>query len=62
MIGRATSGCYGHSVGKSLALAYVESGTGSVGTELELEILDKRYPARVIEESPCDPQNEKLRV
>ena len=62
MIGRATSGCYGHSVGKSLALAYVESGTGSVGTELELEILDKRYPARVIEESPCDPNNEKLRV
>jgi dimethylglycine dehydrogenase len=43
-------------------LAYVESGTGSVGTELELEILDKRYPARVIEESPCDPNNEKLRV
>ena len=62
MIGRATSGCYGHSVGKSLALAYVESGTGSVGTELELEILDKRYPARVIEESPCDSNNEKLRV
>ena len=62
MIGRTTSGCYGHSVGKSLALAYVESGTGSVGTELELEILDKRYPARVIEDSPCDPQNEKLRV
>ena len=62
MVGRATSGCFGHSIGKSLALAYVESGIGNIGTELELEILDKRFPTRVIPESPCDPQNEKLRI
>jgi dimethylglycine dehydrogenase len=62
MVGRVTSGCFGHSIGKSLALAYVESGIGNIGTELELEILDKRFPTRVIPESPCDPQNEKLRI
>ena len=62
MIGRATSGCYGHSIGRSLALAYVESGKGRVGEEYEIEILDRRLPARVIPESPCDPENQKLRA
>ena len=62
MIGRATSGCYGHSIGRSLALAYVESGKGRVGEEYEIEILDRRHPARVIPDSPCDPENQKLRA
>jgi dimethylglycine dehydrogenase len=62
MIGRATSGCYGHSIGKSLALAYVQSGNGDIGTELEIEIIGERRPALVIPESPCDPDNLKLRA
>ncbi len=62
MIGRATSGCFGHSVGKSLALAYVQTGNGDIGTELEIEILGERRLAYVIPESPCDPENEKLRA
>ena len=62
MIGRATSGCFGHSIGKSLALAYVKTGNGDIGTELEVEILGEHRPARVINESPCDPENKKLRA
>ena len=62
MIGRATSGCFGHSIGKSLALAYVKTGNSDIGTELEVEILGERRPARVINESPCDPENKKLRA
>jgi dimethylglycine dehydrogenase len=62
MVGRATSGCYGHSIGKSLALAYVKSGNGDIGTELEIEILGERRAARVIPESPCDPDNLRLRA
>ena len=62
MIGRATSGCFGHSIGKSLALAYVKKGNGEVGTELEVEILGQRRSARVINESPSDPENQKLRA
>ena len=62
MIGRATSGCFGHSVGKSLALAYVQTGNGDIGMELEIEILGERRLAHVIPESPCDPENEKLRA
>ena len=62
MVGRATSGCYGHSVGKSLALGYVNAGNSDIGTGLEIEILGDRLPALVIPESPCDPENEKLRA
>ena len=62
MIGRATSGCFGHSIGKSLALAYVKKGYSQIGTKLEVEILGVRCPARVINESPCDPENNKLRA
>ena len=62
MIGRATSGCYGHNVGKSLALGYVRAGLDTLGTELEIEVLRERFVARVIEESPWDPENERLRA
>ena len=51
----------GHFIGKSLAIGYVDAGHGDVGSELEIEILGKRYPARAIPESPHDPDNERLR-
>lgn len=61
MVGRATSGIYGHNCGKSLALAYVASEAAEVGTELEIVILQERFPAVVIPDSPWDPENERLR-
>ena len=62
MVGRATAGAYGHTVGKSLAIGYVARDAGEVGTELEFDILGQRHPAKVIPESPADPDNEKLRT
>ena len=59
MVGRVTAGAYGHFLGRSLALAYVEAG---VGSRLEIEILGRRYPARVIEDSPHDPENARPRA
>ena len=61
MVGRATAGAFGHYIGQSLAIGYIDAGFGAVGTELEIEILGKRYPAQVIPESPHDPENERLR-
>ncbi|MEP3280232.1 MAG: FAD-dependent oxidoreductase [Stappiaceae bacterium] len=61
LVGRATSGGYGWRVGKSLALAMVPPHLAELGTKLEIKILDKMYPVTVIEESPFDPQNERLR-
>ena len=61
MVGRATSGAFGHTLGKSLALGYVARAHAEPGRELELEILDTRVPARVVPASPVDPANERLR-
>ncbi len=62
MVGRATSGAYGYTVGKSLAVAYVNPEVAAIGTELKIEILGKKYPAVVIPESPWDPENKRLRA
>ncbi len=62
LVGRATSGAYGHTVEQSLALAYVTPETGEIGTQVEIEILGERRPARVIAPSPCDPDNKQPRA
>ena len=62
MVGRATSGVYGHTVGRSLALAYVRPEAAAVGARLAIDILGARRPARVIPDSPHDPGNERLRT
>ena len=61
MVGRCTSGGYGWRLGKSLALAMIEQGNEKIGNELEVEIFTKRHKATVLEESPFDPGNERLR-
>jgi dimethylglycine dehydrogenase len=61
-IGRATGGGYGFRLGKSLALAMVAPAHAATGTRLEIEILGERYACTVLEESPYDPQNARLRA
>jgi dimethylglycine dehydrogenase len=61
-VGRATGGGYGWRLSKSLALAMVEPELSEIDTELEIEILGKRHKVTVIEESPYDPGNEKIRA
>ncbi len=61
-VGRATGGGYGWRLGKSLALGMVRPDLAAVGTELEIEILGKRHRVTVLEESPYDPGNEKIRA
>ena len=61
MIGRATAGSYGHFIGKSLALGYVQTGYGKAGKKIEIEILGERYNCTVVENSPHDPENIRLR-
>ncbi len=42
--------------------AVVDTDLHEIGTELEIEILGDLFKATVIEESPYDPQNGKLRA
>jgi dimethylglycine dehydrogenase len=62
LVGRATAGSYGHTLGKSLALAYVTPDNAAVGTALDIEILGERKRATVLGESPYDPRSERLRA
>ena len=62
MIGRATSGYYGHCLQKSLAIGYARTEFATPGTELSIEILGERKPATVLPESPYDPENLQLRA
>jgi aminomethyltransferase len=47
-IGVVTSGSYGPSVDRSIALAYVDAPHAAVGTELGVEIRSQARPARVV--------------
>ena len=62
LIGRATSGGYGFRVGFSIALAMVDPDYADIGMNLEIDILGKNYLAEVIQESPFDPKNARLRA
>jgi dimethylglycine dehydrogenase len=62
MVGRCTSGGYGWRVQKSLALGMVRPDLAQIGVELEVSILGDRYKVTVIDESPYDPQNQRLRA
>ncbi len=62
LIGRATSGYFGHALGKSLAIGYVDPAFAPVGTSLQIEILGERKAATVLVDSPYDPENKDLRA
>ncbi|MFI4988763.1 MAG: aminomethyltransferase family protein, partial [Alphaproteobacteria bacterium] len=60
VVGIVTSGGYGHCVGRSIAMAYVEPASAVPGTTLEVEILGERRPARVAPAALHDPANRRL--
>jgi dimethylglycine dehydrogenase len=62
IVGRATAGYYGHTLGKSLGLGYVKPEFAAVGGTLEIEILGERKRATVLVDSPYDPENKDLKA
>jgi dimethylglycine dehydrogenase len=59
-IAYVSSGGYGHTIGRSIALAYLPVGHATVGTELEIGILGERCRAVVSEQPLLDPAGERL--
>ena len=59
-IGRVSSGTYGYSVGKSLALGFVKNA--APGDRVEVMILGRPHGATILHEPPFDPAGEKLRA
>lgn len=60
-VGFVTSGGYGHTVGKSLALAMVDQDYCTVGTDLQVHIVGAERRAKVIAPSPYDPTGKAMR-
>ena len=60
-VGFVTSGGYGHTIGKSLAMALVAPDAAHVGAELSIHVVGQERAARVIPPSPYDPEGKALR-
>ncbi|WP_159587763.1 GcvT family protein [Chelativorans xinjiangense] len=61
-IGFVTSGGYGHTIGKSLAMALVDWEASETGLELTAHIVGVERSARIIPPSPYDPEGLKMRA
>jgi dimethylglycine dehydrogenase len=62
MVGFVTSGGYGHTIGKSLAMALVSPEVAVIGAELSVHIVGAERKARVIAPSPYDPAGKAMRA
>ena len=60
-VGFVTSGGYGHTVGKSLAMALVDSDVAEEGAELSVHVVGVERGARIIAPSPYDPAGKAMR-
>ncbi|MBS9717784.1 FAD-dependent oxidoreductase [Pseudohalocynthiibacter aestuariivivens] len=61
-VGRVTSGAFGYSVGKSLALGYAKEGVAKPGDTVHIFILGKPHKATLLAKPPFDPDGDKLRA
>jgi dimethylglycine dehydrogenase len=62
LVGFVTSGGYGHTLAKSLAMAMVDREAAVPGTDLTVHIVGVERRARVIAPSPHDPQGKAMRA
>jgi dimethylglycine dehydrogenase len=60
-VGFVTSGGYGHTSDKSLAMAMVDSDLATEGTELTVHIVGVERRCTIIAPSPYDPQGQAMR-
>jgi dimethylglycine dehydrogenase len=60
-VGFVTSGAFGHTVGKSLALAYLDRSVIERGDDVTVYVVGDPRAARVLSEPPYDPAGRRLR-
>ena len=60
-VGRVTSGGSGHTVGASIAFAYLPAASASVGTAVEVLVFGEWVPGLVAADTLHDPTGERLR-
>lgn len=60
-VGFVTSGGYGHTIGKSLAMGLINTELAKPGTELSVHIVGVEKSAKIIADSPYDPNGNAMR-
>ena len=60
MLGRLTSGGYSVYFKKGIGIGYVKSSFSKVGTKLRIKIDNAFWDAEIVQDSPYDPQNERI--
>jgi dimethylglycine dehydrogenase len=61
-VGRLTSGGYSVAFGKSIGMGYVRPDLATVGTKLKVMMQNRLWDAEIVEDSPHDPTNARIRV
>lgn len=61
-VGFVTSGAYGHFVGKSLAMAYLDREVVADNAKLEVHIVGVKRPARILPGPAFDPAGQRMRA
>tara|TARA_R110002096_G_scaffold22170_6_gene71528 strand:- start:1504 stop:3924 length:2421 start_codon:yes stop_codon:yes gene_type:complete len=61
-VGRVSSGAYGYTVNKSLALCFIKSEYAGAGNEFDVAILGQPHAAVQLVEPPFDPSGSRLRA
>ena len=62
VVGWVTSGGYGHSVGKSIAMGYVDKAVADQTTGFEVELIGERRAAVRLADAAFDPSGSRMRV
>ena len=60
-VGRLTSGGYSVVFKKSIGMGYIKNELANLGEKLEVKILNQLWPATIVEDSPYDTDNLKLK-
>jgi len=60
-VGFVTSGGYGHTLGKSYALALVDTAQAGEGNEMSVHVVGVERGARVVAPAPYDPEGKAMR-
>jgi dimethylglycine dehydrogenase len=61
-VGRLTSGGWSVAFGRQIGMGYVRPDLAVPGTALQVRMLGELWSARVVEDSPHDPQNLRIRA
>jgi len=61
-VAQATSGNFGYTIGKPIALAYLPVAIAKAGTQVGIESFGRSSPARVVMGAPYDPNRAKVLI